>query len=93
MAPTDDLDRQRYLDRCMALLIRLDGIVAPRTLDEAQHLMDHGEPGIGVEYLAHGIVSQPVRVSASVVAEVRALVLDESELPADLSDWSDDQAR
>ena len=78
---------QQYLDRCMTLLVRLDGLVAPSTLDQAQHLMDHGEPSIGVEYLAHGIVQAQATVSPEVVAELRALVLDPDGLPPDLDEY------
>lgn len=86
MTPADDLERQRYLDRCTTLLIQLDGVVASDTLTEAQHLIDHGEPSIGIEYLAHGLVSQGAKIPAQLVAELRDLVLDESELPPNLDE-------
>lgn len=74
----------------MTLLIELDGIVDARTLAEAQCLMDHGEPNVGVEYLAHGLVSQSAKVPTRVVAELRALVMDRAELPPNLDEWAAD---
>lgn len=80
---------QRHLDRCMTLLTELDGIVDAKTLAEAQHLMDHGEPSIGIEYLAHDLVEQSMKVPTWLVAELRELVMDQAELPANLDEWAE----
>lgn len=79
---------QQYLDRCQTLILRLDGLLAAGTLNQAQHLLEHGEPSIGVEYLAHGIVRERVQVPADLVAGVRSLVLDAAELPPDLDTYA-----
>lgn len=78
---------RRYLDRCVTLIVELGDVVQPETIDQAQHLIDHGEPSIGMEYLAHGIVSQPAKVPASLVAELRDLIMDKAELPPNLDEW------
>lgn len=39
---------ERYLDRCRALLVRLDGLLPSVPLDRAHELIDHGEPSIGM---------------------------------------------
>lgn len=79
---------QQYLDRCQTLVLRLDGVLPAAALNQAQHLMDHGEPSIGVEYLAQGIVKEQVRVPADLLAELRALVLEPAELPPDLDTYA-----
>lgn len=84
----DGLAMQQYLDRCQTLVIRLNGLLSASTLNQAQHLLDHGEPSIGVEYLAHGIVNEQVRVSAGLLMEIRELVLDPAELPPDLHNYA-----
>jgi hypothetical protein len=84
----DRLAMQQYLDRCQTLIILLNGLLSAETLNQAQHLLDHGEPSIGLEYLAHGIVNQQVQVSAGLLAELRELVLDPAELPPDLDTYT-----
>jgi hypothetical protein len=80
---------QQYLDRCMTLLVKFEGLLDTETLDEAQHLMEHGEPSIGVEYLAHGVVEQSTKVPGALLLELRHLVMDQSELPPNLDEWTD----
>ena len=78
---------ERYRDRCLALVIRLDGIVAASTLDQAHHLIDHGEPGIGIESLAVGITQQTGKVSPDIIRDLRELAFDPAELPPNLDDY------
>jgi len=46
---------ERYIGRCEAVLIRLNGRVASEALDRAQHLIDHGEPAEGMLSVAWAI--------------------------------------
>ena len=80
---------ERYRDRCMTLVIRLDGVLSAETLSQAQHLIDHGEPSIGVEYLAWAITQQKRRLPPELIAELRELVMDEDQLPPDLDAFAD----
>jgi hypothetical protein len=84
--PTQE-DMERYLDRCQTLLVRLDGLLPASAIGEAQHLLDHGEPSIGVEVVAHAVVGQGLPLPAALVDEMRALVLDEGDLPPDLDEY------
>ena len=56
-----------YLGRVQALVISLSGTLSAQALDEAQHLIDHGEPAEGVLYLAWGITNEDRVVSAECV--------------------------
>ena len=78
---------ERYRDRCLGLVVRLNGVVAADTLDQAHHLIDHGEPGIGIEYLAIGVTQQTGKVSPDIVRDLRELALDPSDLPSNLHDF------
>ena len=88
--PTSDefAAMERYRDRCLGLVVRLGGIVAPETLDQAHHLIDHGEPGIAIEYLAIGITRQTQKVPLDVIQDLRDLASKPDELPMDLWDFS-----
>ena len=79
---------ERYRDRCMTLVIRLDGVLAAETLNQAQHLIDHGEPSLGVEYLAWGVTQQDRHVPAELIGEMRELVMDQDQLPPDLDAYA-----
>ncbi len=74
----------------MTPVVRLDGVLSAETLNQAQHLMDHGEPSTGVEYLAWGVVQEERRVPVAVIAEMRELVFDEDQLPPDLHAYATD---
>lgn len=73
-----------YKHRCMALVVRLDRLLPSSALTEAQHMIDHGEASLGVETLAWAAVAQGRPLPRDTVADIRALVLDENELPSDL---------
>lgn len=75
---------ERYVHRCQTLLVRLDGLLPAGAVSEAQHLLDHGEPSLGIEVVATATVQQGQALPAALVDEMRALVLDESDLPPDL---------
>jgi len=77
---------ERYAHRVQTLLVHLDGLLPPAAVSQAQHLLDHGEPSAGVEGLAWAVVGQARPLPAVLVDEVRALVLDEADLPPDLDD-------
>ena len=87
--PDEITAMERYRDRCLGLVVRLGGIVAPDTLDQAHHLIDSGEPGIGIEYLAAGVTKQDRKVAADIIRDLRELAFDPSELPANLDDYTD----
>jgi hypothetical protein len=87
--PDEYAAMERYRDRCLGLVVRLDGIVAASTLDRAQHLIDHGEPGIGIEYLAVGITQQAGKVPADIIRDLRELAGGPADLPPNLDDYSD----
>ncbi len=81
---------EAYRDRCTTLLVRLHGLVPSATLDEAQHLVDHGEPSIGVETAAWGLVNAGVAVPRELIDNMRTLVVDENELPPGLDSLASD---
>jgi hypothetical protein len=87
--PEEFAAMERYRARCLGLVIRLDGIVAPETLDQAHELIDHGEPGIAVEYLADGITRQMHKVPADVIRDLRDLAREPDQLPLNLGDFSE----
>ena len=60
---------ERYLSRCLGLIVRLQGVLPPESLDCAQHLMDHGEPAEGVLSLAWALVENEAHVPAAVVRD------------------------
>lgn len=78
---------ERYAHRCQTLLVRLDGLLPAQAVSQAQHLLDHGEPSLGIEALAAATIQEGRALPAALVDEMRALVLDESELPPNLDDY------
>lgn len=81
----------RYLGRCQAILIRLAGRMPAEALDQAQHLIDHGEPAEGLCGLAWSISRQRIVVSASDIREIKELTADmvlPEHLPPDLDDYA-----
>lgn len=80
----DPLAMQRYRDRCQTLVVELSGVLPAAVLDQAQHLIDHGEPSIGLEGLAWVAVKERAALPQRVIDELRSLVLDGGELPEGL---------
>jgi hypothetical protein len=84
---------ERFLGRCMGLVIRLQGVVPTSSLDEAQHLMEHGEPAEGVRTIAWGIVENGLRVPAEVVRDIRDLTAEliaDDDMPPNLDAFVDE---
>lgn len=79
---------ERFLGRCLGLVIRLDGIVAPDTVQWAHHLIEHGEAGLAIEYLALGVTSQPQKVPRDVIDDLRDLAARPDDLPPNLDDFA-----
>jgi len=78
---------ERYLGRCIGLVVRLQGLLPASSLDEAQHLMNHGEPAEGVRSLAWSIVENRVLVPRDVVHDLRELtaeLIGPEHMPQDL---------
>ena len=51
-------------------MISLSGTLSAAALDDAQHLIDHGEPAEGVLYLAWGIANERRAVSTECVETI-----------------------
>jgi hypothetical protein len=79
---------ERYLARCFGPVVRLDGVVAWETLDRARYLIDHGGPGVAIEYLAI-VTRQQGKVQPDLVGDLRELAPDLTGLPPDLDDHAD----
>lgn len=83
---------EAYLGRVNAVLIDLTGVVPAGTLNQAQHLIDSGEPAEGLLGLAWAIADGGYRVPRSAVEDIRALTVDlvpEDSLPPDLDELID----
>jgi hypothetical protein len=75
---------ERYVGRCLALVISLSDRLPRSALDEAQHLIDHGEPAEGVRAIAWAVADTGDSVSSALRDEIRALtsgLVDEGHLP------------
>jgi hypothetical protein len=86
--PEEFAAMERFRDRCLGLVVRLDGIVSPKTLNSAHHLIDHGEAGLAIEYLALGVTQQPQKVPRDVIDALRELAASQDDLPPDLDDFA-----
>lgn len=87
--PDEFAAMERFRGRCLGLVVRLDGIVASSTLGWAQHLIDHGEAGFAIEYLALGVTEQHQLVSRDVIDDLRDLAASPDDLPRNLDDFVD----
>jgi hypothetical protein len=80
---------ERYLGRCLGLVIRLDGVLPSDSLNLAQELMEHGEPAEGVLQLAWALVETGAQVPSDIVSDIRELTAElivEEHMPAGLDD-------
>lgn len=78
-----------YLGRVRATLWLAADYVSAPGLAEAQQLVDHGEPAEGMCVLAWVIVSEDVRVPASLIRDIRSLseeLVPVEQMPAALDD-------
>ena len=89
MTPLSDEQRglmDDYLGRVHALVTEQDWL-SPPEFHDVWHLIDHGEPALGLEQLAWIIVNTGRRVPVSVIADIRrytAGLVDPDDLPPGL---------
>jgi hypothetical protein len=80
---------EEYLGRVQGLVISLTGTLSPKALDDAQHLIDHGEPAEGLLYLAWGIVNEGQIVSPACVETILVLtegLVARTDFPPDFAE-------
>ncbi len=65
-----------YLGRVQATVWLASDYVSAGGLNEAQRLIDHGEPAEGIAVLAWVIVNEDVQVPARVIRDIRELSAD-----------------
>lgn len=82
---------EAYQGRVEGVLIAASEIMPGETLDDAQRLVDHGEPSEGLLQLAWAISNSRAQVPAWIVASIRELSVDlvpPGMLPEDLDDFA-----
>lgn len=82
---------EEYLGRVRATVWRAGDYLPAERLEEAHHLIEHGEPAEGLSSLAWVIVSDRVCVPLSIIRDIRKYsegLVPEQFMPANLDDYA-----
>lgn len=82
---------EAYRGRVEAMLIAASEVMPGVALEDAQSLVDHGEPSEGLLQLAWAISNSRTQVPAWIVASIRELSVDlvpPEMLPKDVGDFA-----
>jgi hypothetical protein len=83
-----------YRGRVQATLWSAAGWVSKEGIEEAQHLVDHGEPAEGMRTLAWIIVDERTMVPVELIGAIRALseeLVAAEHMPSNLEDFGIDE--
>lgn len=83
-----------YRGRVQATLWSAAGWVSKEGIEEAQHLVDHGEPAEGVRSLAWIIVDERTMVPMELIRAIRAHsgeLVAAGDMPSNLEDFGIDE--
>ena len=92
MTPSSEQRRRmdEYLGRVQALVIEQDWL-SPEQLHDVWHLVDHGEPALGLQQLAWIIATTGQRVPKHVITDIRRYtegLVDPTDLPPNLDSYA-----
>lgn len=82
---------EAYLGRVQVTIWETDSYLSRQAVEQAQHLVDHGEPAEGMLSLAWSIVNEGAHVPESLIAAIRSHAADlvpEDSWPTSLDDHS-----